>query len=294
MVALEAIKKELEKVGLSKNQAEIYLLLVNRGELRIQEIVELSGVARSSVYESLHALFELGIAEEVIENNFKRIKPYSIGIIKHGLDDQVSYLKKLQIDLAELEKHIDLATTANITNLTKIRYYKGRSGARQIFWNSLKAKGTAHIYSDYGRARYVGKEFYENFVTESNKRKIKEKVIMNMSPATWQSIKRFNYPGSPIARTKIEDLRFLDKKDLEIKGDTLIYDNVYAQVYLKNVEITGFEIESTQFADTQRSFYKILWRMAQPLPPTLSEAEKEGMEFDSVDDPHIGKLPYTL
>ncbi|HUP26412.1 MAG TPA: helix-turn-helix domain-containing protein, partial [Candidatus Limnocylindrales bacterium] len=102
MIDFSVIKKELEKFGLSKNQAEIYLLLVNRGELRIQEIVELSGIARSSVYESLHALFELGIAEEVIEDNFKKIRPYSIGIIKHGLDDQVSYLKKLQSDLADL------------------------------------------------------------------------------------------------------------------------------------------------------------------------------------------------
>lgn len=292
MIDFAILRKELEKFGLSKNQAEIYLLLVSRGELRIQEIVELSGVARSSVYESLHVLFELGIAEEVVENNFKKIRPYSIGIIKHGLDDQVSYLTKLQSDLADLEKSINLASTANTANLTKIRYYKGRSGARQIFWNSLKAKGTAFIYSDYGRARYVGKKFYESFVTESKKRDIKENVIMNTNPATWQSIKRFNYTGSPIARTKVENLRFLDQKYLDIKGDTLIYDNIYAQVYLKNVEITGFEIESAQFADTQRSFYRILWNMAQPLPPTLSEAEKEVIDFEGVDDPHVGQLPY--
>lgn len=287
------LQKELEKFGLTASQAKIYLLLVNRGELRIQEIVELSGVARSSVYESLQALFELGIAEEIVENNFKRIKPYSVGIIKHGLDDQVSYLKKLKTDLADLEKNINLASKASPANFTKIRYYKGRSGARQIFWNSLKAKGTAYIYSDYGRARYVGKNFYENFVTASKKCDVKEKVIMNTDPATWQSIKRFNYPSSPIARTKVENLRFLDQKYLDIKGDTLIYDNIYAQVYLKNVEITGFEIESSQFAETQRSFYKILWHMAQPLPTTLSEAEIANINFDGIDDPHVGSLPYN-
>ncbi|HUP26394.1 MAG TPA: hypothetical protein VM124_01965, partial [Candidatus Limnocylindrales bacterium] len=185
----------------------------------------------------------------------------------------------------------NLASAASTTNLTKIRYYKGRSGARQIFWNSLKAKSTAYIYSDYGRARYVGKKFYENFVVESKKRDIKEHVLMNTNPATWQSIKRFNYPGSPIARTKVKDLRFLDQKYLNIKGDTLIYDNIYAQVYLKNVEISGFEIESSQFADTQRALYKILWNMAQPLPPTLSEAEKMNIDFNGVDDPHVGRLP---
>jgi sugar-specific transcriptional regulator TrmB len=293
MVDFEHIKSELEKVGLSKNQAEIYLMLVNRGALRVQEIAKLSGVARSSVYESIKRLYELGIAEEIIDNNHKKIKPYSIGIIKHGLDDQVSYIQKLQTDLADLEKNIQIASAATQANSTTIRYYKGRSGARQIFWNSLRAKSTAYIYSDYGRSRYVGMKFYESFVAESLRRGIKEKVLMNMDPDTWESIKRFNYTGSPIARTRIEDLRFLEKEDFIIRGDTLIYDNIYAQVYLKNVEISGFEIESQQFADSQRALYKILWRMAQPLPPTLSDAEKKSIRYEGVDDPHVGKLPLS-
>lgn len=292
MTDSEQIVEELGKLGLSKNQAAIYLLLVNRGELRIQEIVKLSGVPRSSVYESLVRLFELGIAEEVVRDNHKKIKPYSIGIIKHGLDDQVSYLQKLKSDLADLEKNINLGLTLSPPGSITIRYYKGRSGARQIFWNSLKAKGTAYIFSDYGRSRYVGARFYENFVAESGKRGITENVIMNNNPRTWESIKRFNYPPrASHARTRIEDLRFLDKEIYEIRGDTLIYDNIYAQVYLKNIEIIGFEIESKQFADSQRSLYKILWQRAKPLPPTLSEAEKAGIVFEGVDDPHVGKIP---
>lgn len=293
MADFEQIKKELEKVGLSKNQAEIYLLLVNRGELRIQEIVKLSGVPRSSVYESLKALFELGIAEEVIRNSFKKIKPYPIGIIRHGLDEQVSHLQKLQADLAGLEKNINLASAANAPGSITIRYYRGRSGARQIFWNSLKAKNTAYIYSDYGRSRYVGEKFYENFVTESAKRNVKEKVLMNTDPETWESLKRFNYTPSSHARTRIEDIHFLDKKDFIIRGDTLIYDNIYAQVYLKNVEINGFEIESDQFTNSQRAFFKILWRMAKPLPHTLSATERKSIKFENVDDPHTGKLPLS-
>jgi sugar-specific transcriptional regulator TrmB len=293
MTDFEAIQKQLEKVGLSRNQAEIYLLLVKSGELRIQEIVKLSGVARSSVYESLKALNELGIVQEVVEANHKKIKPYSIGIIKHDLDDQVSHLKQLQSDLAELEKSIDIASPVHTPGSTTIRYYKGRSGARQIFWNSLRAKGTVYVYSDYGRARYLGTKFYERFVAESHKRDIKERVFMNITPPTWRSMKRFIYPGSVIARTRVEDIRGLDMKDLHIKGDTLIYDNIYAQVYLKNVEINGFEIESRQFTDSQRSIHQTLWRIAKPLPATLTDADKEDIDLDGIDDPHVGSQPFA-
>jgi sugar-specific transcriptional regulator TrmB len=258
------LQAELEKFGLSESQAKIYLLLVTHKELRIQEIVKLAQIPRSSVYENLKRLYELGIAEEVIDENFKRIRPYSVGAMRHGLDEQMLQLRRLNKDLDTLEKTISLKPPAN-TGSTTVRYYKNRSGARQLYWNTLKAKDTVYVYSDWGRGRYVGMRFYERFVEESRARKIKEKVLINLTPANLKSIRRFTYPGSPISRTKIENIRTLDPKVIPIKGDTLIYDNIYAQVYLKNVEINGFEIESTHFTDTQRSIFEALWSNARPI-----------------------------
>src|SRR5206468_1396298 len=110
-----------------------------------------------------------------------------------------------------------------------------------------------YVYSDWGRGRYVGMKFYEKFVEESRRREIKEKVLINISSSTLESIKKYTYPDSSISRTRIEDIRVLHLKDVNIKGDTLIYDDIYAQVYIKNIEINGFEIQSSQFVDSQRS-----------------------------------------
>ena len=255
------IKTELEKFGLTHNQAEIYLLLVEHKELRIQQITKLAGIPRSSVYENLKKLFELGIAEEIVEDNFKKIRPYPIEIIKHELDEKMQHLQNLATDLAELEKSIMVNTPESSPGYTAVRYYKDRSGARQLYWNTLKAKNTICVYSDWGRGRYVGMKFYESFVAESRLRNIKEKVLINMSPGALESIKTFTYPGSPISRTRLEDIRVLSKEDILIKGDTLIYDNVFAQVYLKNVKIYGFEIESSHFVESQRSLFETLWRL---------------------------------
>ena len=259
------IKKELEKFGLSKNEAEIYLLLVTHKELRIQEVVQLSKVPRSTVYNCLKRLFELGIAEEIVNDNFKKIRPYSVGMMRHGLDERITHLKKLSADLDHLEKTISLASSNDLNNSMMVRYYKDRSGARQIFWNSLNAENTTYVYSDWGRGRYIGIKFYESFVEEWRMRKLKEKVIINLTPDSLKSIKQHTYPGSPISRTNVEDIRTLSKEIIPIKGDTLIYDNIYAQIYLKNVEINGFEIESTRFVATQRSIFEILWNMAKPV-----------------------------
>lgn len=265
----QKIKEELEKFGLSKNQAELYLLLVAHKELRIQEIVKLSGIPRSSVYDNLKALFELGIAEEIVENNYKKIRPYSIGTMRHGLDEKIFHLHKLSKSLDNLEKSIKLKTQNGLPNPTIVRFYKGRSGARQLYWNTLRARSTAYVYSDWGRGRYVGMRFYESFVSESRERNIKEKVLINSTVHVLESIRKYNYPGSPISRTKIEDIRAIDKKKILIKGDTLIYDDVYAQVYLKNMVINGFEIESRDFTETQRSIFETLWKTAKPISKLL-------------------------
>ncbi len=268
MNSFKEIVKELEKFGLTKNQAEIYMLLVGHKELRIQEIVKLAKIPRSSVYACLKGLFELGIVEEIVEENFKRIRPYPIGTMRHGLDEKILKLQRLTSDLENLEKAITVIPPSS-RDSTIVRYYKGRSGAQQLFWNSLKARSATYVYSDWGRGRYVGMKFYENFVEEWRYKKLKEKVLINLTPDALESIEKYNYPGSPISRTRIEDIRALDKKAIPIKGDTLIYDNIYAQIYLKNVEINGFEIESAHFTQTQRSIFETLWSIAKPVSTFL-------------------------
>ena len=150
---------------------------------------------------------------------------------------------------------------------TNVRYYKGVSGARQLLWNTLKAKDTVYVYSAWGRGRYVGIKFYKSFVNESGEKEIKEKVLINPTKRVLTSIRK--YAGSSIARTATKDIRALSEENILIKGETFIYDNVYAQLYLREEEISGFEIESSNFIETQRSIFKTLWEMAKPVSSLL-------------------------
>src|SRR3989344_9341550 len=265
MNSLTSVQKELEKFGLTHSQAKVYLLLVSNKELRIQEIAKVAQIPRSTVYGCLKVLFELGIAEEIVEDNYKVVRAYSVGVMHHGLDEKMLELRRLKDDLRDLEHAIKLTAPANAPGKAIVHYYKHRSGARQLFWNTLKASDTVYVCSDWGRGRYVCMKFYENFVSESRKRHIKERVLINPTAHALRSIREFTIPGSPMFRTRLEDIRALDEKVIKIKGDSLIYDNIYAHVYLRNVEIHGFEIESELFAETQRSIHETLWELARPI-----------------------------
>lgn len=258
---------ELIKLGFSKNQSVIYMTLVAHGELRIQEITNLTKIPRSSVYENLKTLYELGLAEEIVEDNFKKVRPYPLSSMRHSLQEKIVQLQVQSKTLSNLEKQLNILVNRKPDLPTVVRFYRGVIGARQLFWNSLKAKNTVYVYSAWGRPEFVGKKFYMDFVKESYARKIKEKVLVNPSARVLASIGQ--NIGPPFRRTRIEDIRALDEAKISIKGETLIYNNIYAQVYLDTGVINGFEIESDSFTDTQRSIFETLSTMAKPVSALL-------------------------
>ncbi len=267
MTNVNHLKKELASFGLAEKQANIYMLLLKQGDLRISEITRTLNIPRSSVYENLRILFARGLAEEIIEHNHKTVRAYPISVLRHQLDEEIALLEKQTDGLKNLEEALSKLPSVISHPPTVIRYYKGKSGARQLLWNTLKATNALYVYSEWGRGRYVGTEFYKSFVAESFARSIEEKVITNSNTRVLDSIRQ--YTGTPISRANIGRIRTLTDENIMFRGDTFMYDSVYAQVYLKNDEIDGFEIESNQFVDTQRSIFETLWEMATPVSELL-------------------------
>jgi len=246
----------------------VYFLLLERGECRIQELVGLTRIPRSSVYEILKNLFALGLATEIVEDTHKRIRAYPLSNLKHGLQEKIVELENRSQELDDLENILKVRLQSTVPPMS-VRYYKDVSGARQLLWNTLKSKDTVYVYSAWGRGRYVGMKYYENFVSESRNRDIREKVLINPTEHALESIRKYTYPGSSISRTKTEDIRTIPKKEIPITGETFIYGDIYAQIYLKDDEIVGFEIENGNFARMQRATFEKLWGLAVPVSELL-------------------------
>lgn len=190
------------------------------------------------------------------------IAPYPLSGLKHdlrqqaaGLEDAIAVADRLERVLGELSR--------GASGPADVRYYRDVPGARQLFWNTLKARDTVYVYSAFGRSQFVGRRFYQDFVLESRERGIREKVLINPTQRALDLIKRDD--GSALARTKTDDIRSIPERSLGIQGETFVYGDVYAHVYLDGPAITGFEIRSPAFGRMQRSIFKALWASARPL-----------------------------
>ena len=246
--------------GLNEAGIRVYVFLLQHGEFRISDIANMNQLPRTTVYEALKQLRKFGLIEEITFENYKKIHALPFTSIRHHIDEKTAQLKDLKLEAREIERTLQGLPNLRSQTPTKVRYYDGVSGARQIFWNSLKAKDTVYVYSSWGRSPYMGKAFYEKFVAESRNRHITERVLVENNHRIHERISE-DLGKTDFSRSKLQNIRASNK--LDIAGEVLIYNNIYAQVTLKQDFITGFEIENQKFVDMQRSIIEALWKKAR-------------------------------
>jgi sugar-specific transcriptional regulator TrmB len=255
------MQTKLLDIGLSENQSKLYLCLRASGELRVHQLTQLTAIPRASAYDSLNILLSIGLVEKLTNENHSIYKARTITSMTHSITDQMKNLENIMLALPIVESEIGQLSHKSKALGPSVKLYKDKSGVRQIFWNTLNAKTTVYVLSEFSRSKYLGEDFYKNFVEVSLKRKIKEQVITNLTPEVISTINRDN--NTALARTYKENIRVLNSSELKIVGETFIYDNVHAQVFLKNDNMYGFEIESSDFVLSQRNIFINLWNKAR-------------------------------
>lgn len=255
---------KLAEYGLNEAEIKVYLFLLQHGEFRISDIANMNSLPRSSVYEALKTLSRMGLVEETIYGNFKKIRALPFHSINHYFGDKISELQHLRSTTDEIEKSLDALPDLRGELPTQVKYYDSVSGARQLFWNTLKAKDIVYVYSSWGRSKYVGKAFYKEFVAASKKRNIAEKVLVENQPSLLKQI-RANLSTASLSRTSLKNVRTINRNNMVIAGEIFMYGNTYAQITLKSDHISGFEIQNQKFVDMQRAIFKTLWSSAKPV-----------------------------
>ena len=110
--------QELEKFGISKNEAKIYLLLLKRGSSKVNEIYEETKIQRTFIYEILNTLLEKGLVSYVIKSGVKFFEASSPEKIREilvesemikTLDKEIESFRNIfGYDIYEADKYISI------------------------------------------------------------------------------------------------------------------------------------------------------------------------------------------
>ena len=102
MVNKIELKQKLNLLGLTDNQAEIYLLLLKQGLTSLLELSRRTSINRTTIYRVIEDLKTLNLAEEVIDSRGTKVKavpPENLNLLVTQKETELNDLKSNIQDL---------------------------------------------------------------------------------------------------------------------------------------------------------------------------------------------------
>ena len=246
----------LEQLGLDDQEAGIYLYLLKNGTSSALVVSRGLSLGRTTVYRILDRLQRRGLINQLsgeLGLKFETTPAQNIDMLVLQKEQEAASLRRSAPMLINQLEELQVAKQSD----SKVIYYTGEEGLKQVTWNSLQAKELLTIEVEIMES-FLDHEFAEKVRQEMITRKIHTRELTNLKrfPA-WT--KHQEMPD------KYWEVRYVPTDELKVEFEILIYNDVYAMYSYKDGEIFCVEIHNPQLAAMQRNMFEYIWRTAKPL-----------------------------
>lgn len=261
LIDTEAIRQYFAKLGLEAEIADIYLALHAHGPQTISELSRTSKVERTRIYRLIDQLLASNLVE--VESHYKRgiVKAAPIANLHILITQKEQDIKALHDELGLIEQVLARNSLSNPA--TRVQFYHGVEGVRQMQWNQLKAKTELLSFIDEPLGNALGKAFTIRWTEAVNQNSIRLRMIK--SPHFQTENERW-YKQNNVASELIpgHESRLIQPDEFRIGSNMDIWDNVVAYYNWQDGEIFGIELYNQDIADMQRQLFEMIWAKAKP------------------------------
>ncbi|MCB9822351.1 hypothetical protein H6801_03235 [Candidatus Nomurabacteria bacterium] len=242
----------LKQLGLEREQALVYLFLLQYGQNTVLTISKGLKTGRTKLYPLLEELAEkqlITIHERHYGTSYEAQSPEVIEFLVSERERKAETLRSSLPAAVHILENLQHQSPTH----TKIIEYKGIDGLKQMNFNLSKAGGEFRVFELAGLDKHLGKHFAEKMRQRYQEKKLKSFDLTNNPD-------RANEPGAelPLAQTK-----YIDPNIFKIEFETYIYDNVVGLLNYENDDIFGVEIYSQKLARQQTQLFNLLWNQAE-------------------------------
>lgn len=236
----------LEGLGLTRNEAIVYITLLDLGKVHIGQIAERTRMHRRTIYDCLERLQDRGLVSFVIEGKtrfFTAVNPQKLKEIAEEKEAKIENVLPILFELVKKSKA-----------KTEVTVHKGREGLKNIMEDIIKIKPKIWFsLTSAGKGIKTLPFYLPQFHEKRIKSKIELKIIFGKNE---QAVKR----AKELKRLRHTKVKFIDT-DYIIPISLWIYNNKIAFMLWESE--TGILIENKETADTFRNYFKVLWRIAK-------------------------------
>ncbi|MFH1587402.1 MAG: helix-turn-helix domain-containing protein, partial [Candidatus Diapherotrites archaeon] len=168
------IERELESIGLSKKEAQVYFKLIEAGPSSAIKISKLTGISRWTVYDALDSLVVKGLTNYQIVDKKKVFQSTGVDSLYALIDEKRKVVSSVGEKLREI---LDKKEEQPVVEI-----FSGITSIKGVFERQLKTKKIYYIYGGYMPAREFLKIYYPQWTKKRVHAGIKIKAIFVDDP----------------------------------------------------------------------------------------------------------------
>ncbi|MCD6279467.1 hypothetical protein J7J26_01700 [Candidatus Micrarchaeota archaeon] len=258
----------LEKLGITKNEARIYITLINEGQMTIGNIIKKVGLHRGSTYNIIQRLIEKGLISFVDKENKRYYQASNPRILfsliekkEKELDLEKRYIIKLIREIKDRKtianKSVDISVTLGL---------KAFKNFFREMLNELESTGDEYYFIGNSNEliRHLGVNYYQYTQNRKAKLGIKSKIILGESSRKSQE-------------KVVGKVRYVEE-NIITPASTWMYKNKIIIVVWDINPIIILTIKSESVFRSYKRFFDVLWNK----PTYFSDLENFEGEYISL------------
>ena len=260
------MKKEelLLKLGLSQDEAKIYLELIGSGYLPARMLAKRTGIGRTLVYRAVIKLTDLGLIEKRERKGeiaqFYPAHPRRLEeLLKQKENSLIAVKKSLSDTIGSFASEYN-----SLVGKPNVLFYEGKEGLKKMYDDIIDTGENLYlIRSPYDKESDEMRELINTQIERQFKSGIKVKALTPFTPTTAKSIQG-RKPNTPTVD------RVIIPKKFDIPAQVLMYGNKVAIVSLRKSLMTTI-IENDDIKDTFKILFDKIWELSKPESDKIME-----------------------
>lgn len=244
-------QKQLESLGLSKNEICIYIALLQLGKGTVSQISRKASLNRTTGYDVLDRL----LSKNLISMSGKQPKQEYVAESPDRIESLiVEEFERRQRELGAVRQVIpELKSMHNVTGRPQIRFYEGKEGLKQVYEDTLTSRESIRAYASVDDVHAALPGYFPEYYKRRAGKNISIRAIFTD-----------NLEGRELAKHDREELResaFVSPEEYGFHPEINIYDNKVMIASWR--EKLGIIIESGEIADAMKKIFELAWLQAK-------------------------------
>jgi len=241
---------QIQTLGLNKNEAKVYLALLQKKQAYAAELVRSVGVHRNIIYDNLEKLIEKGLVSTIVDGTKRVFVAQDASAVGDYLDAKNAAVEKETQTAKKLLPQITalLGTHSQQQNVT---VFRGVKGIKKVCNMLLDSKEFWVIGVSNASVRVLGETYWRNFNIKCKDAKIYQHLLYNADFKDTVSLKS----------TKLNLLRKLPQELIQVT-EIMCYKNT-AILAVYSGEPIAVVIEDKQVFESFRKQFEFLWKLSK-------------------------------